>query len=275
MKIASCVLLPDSNIKVAAYRGNGLEGTLRDIAEIGYDGVELFVRDQKSLDCAALDRQLERTGLEVCCIGSGPLVAQDHLTLSAIPEEKRREAIDRTKELVDFAVRYGRVPVNVGKLRGNLPPADRSSGWRFMRESFLEICEYAEKKGVMIALEPQERGTLNNINSTRDGVMWVEQIGAGSLGLLLDTCHMDIEDGSVTSGVIEAAGHIAHIHVADRKRAAPGTNGLDFVSFVKALKATNYDGFLSVEIAQPEDALGNMRKAWTYLNSIRTMYAPR
>lgn len=272
MKLAYCALLPDSVVNVAAYRGKGLKETLQDIADIGYEGVELFLREPESLDRAQLEKTLQKTGLQVCCIGTAPLAAQDRLVLSDLNEEKRLAAIGCVKKLVDFASTYGRIPVGIGKFRGNLPPSNRASGWKRLRESFLEICEYAEGKNVLIALEPQERGNLNNLNSTHDGVVWIEQLDMPNCRLLLDTYHMALEDGSLTSGILEAAGKVAHVHVSDSGRAAPGQGTLDFVSAVRALRAVGYDGFLSVEIVQLADALGSARKAWAHLNYIRGMY---
>jgi sugar phosphate isomerase/epimerase len=271
VKLAYCVLLPDSTVNVAAYRGKGLDETLQDIAGIGYEGVELFLREPESLDRAQLEKVLQNTGLEVCCVGTAPLAAQDRLVLADPDKEKRLTAINRVKKLIDFASAYGHIPVGIGKFRGNLP-RDRASGWKWLREGFLEVCEYAERKNALIALEPQERGNLNNLNSTHDGVVWIEQLGMDNCLLLLDTYHMALEDGSLTAGILEAAGKIAHIHVSDSNRTAPGQGALDFVSAVRALRAVGYDGFLSVEIAQSADALGSARKAWARLNDIRSMY---
>ena len=272
MKLAYCVQLPDSIVNVAAYRGKGMDETLQDIADIGYEGVELFLRDPDLLDRSQLTKILEKTGLKVCCVGTAPIAAQDRLTLSDPDKEKRAAAIGRVRKLIDFASAYGCTPVGIGKFRGNLPSNDRSSGWKWLRDGFLEICEYAEGKNVTIALEPQERGNLNNLISTHDGVVWVEQLGMSNYGLLLDTYHMSLEDESLTAGIVEAAGKIAHVHVSDSNRTAPGQGMLDFVAVVRALRAVGYDGFLSVEIAQPADALAAARKAWVHLNYIRNMY---
>ena len=103
--------------------------------------------------------------------------------------------------------------------------------------------------------------------------MWVEQLGMRNCRLLLDTYHMALEDESLTAGILEAAGKIAHMHVSDSGRAAPGQGTLNFVSAVRALRAVGYNGFLSVEIAQPADALDQARKAWAHLSNIRGMYA--
>jgi len=272
VKLAYCVLLPDSNVNVAAYRGKGMDETLQDIADIGYEGVELFLREPGSLDRSQLDKNLEKTGLEVCCVGTAPIAAQDRLTLTDPDKEKRFAAVNRVKKLIDFASTYGRIPVGIGKFRGNLPSNDRSSGWKWLRESFLEVCEYAEGKNVTIALEPQERGNLNNLTSTHDGVVWIEQLGMSNSRLLLDTYHMALEDESLTAGILEAAGKIAHVHVSDSGRVAPGQGTLNFVAAARALRAVGYDGFLSVEIAQPANALDVARKAWAHLNYIRGMY---
>ena len=141
-----------------------------------------------------------------------------------------------------------------------------------MRDSFIELCDYADGKGVPIALEPQERGNLNNLNSTREGVMWVEQIGAPNLGLLLDTFHMSMEDSSLSAGIIEGAKYLQYVHVSDSGRKAPGQGNLNFIETVKALRAVGYNGYLSVEIAQPPDAFDTAVKAREYLANIISAY---
>jgi len=272
MKLSSCVLLPDSNVKLLAYRGTDMESSFRDLKEIGYDGVELFIRDPAALDLPLLNRLLEQYKLEVCAIGTAAISAQDKITLCNLDRDKQRAAIERVKKLVDVSVGHGRVPVCIGKFRGNLNPDKRIDGWRILRESFIEICEYAAKQNVKIALEPQERGNLNNLNSTRDGDMWIEQIGAPNRGLLLDTFHMNLVDESLSFGVVQGAKYLCHVHASDSGRKAPGLGDIDFHEVVNALRAVGYNGYLSVEIAQPPDALGAAKKSLETLSNIISMY---
>ena len=272
MKLAYCALLPDSDVNLFGYRGSSMEKTLEDIKNASYGGVELFLRDPAALDRPLFDRLLERFNLEVCAIGTAAISAQDKLTLCHMDEEKRKAAVERAKRLVDFSADYNRPPVCLGKFRGNLDPNARPLGWKKMRESFLELCDYALGKNVSIALEPQERGNINNLNSTKDGVMWVEQIGAPNLKLILDTYHMCMEDSSLSAGFMEGAKYLCHVHASDRDRKAPGTGGLDFCEALKALRAINYGGYISVEIAQGPDALNLLKKSAEYLNNALNSY---
>lgn len=275
MKLASCVLLPDSNVRLLAYRGATLADTLGDIASIGYDGVELFVRDAREVDRRELERLLAQNGLEVCAVGTSPINAQDKLTLASPDADVRRAAFERAQGHIDFAAGFGSIPVCIGKFRGNLPPEMRTSGWKWMREGFEALCDYAAAKNVLIALEPQARSNLNNINSTRDGVVWVEQIGAENLGLLLDSYHMHLEDASLAEGVIEAHRCLTHVHVSDSNRGAPGSGNLNFTAFIRALQAVGYGGWLSLEIEQPANAFLAARQAWAHLSANTSMYAKR
>ncbi|GHV36975.1 hypothetical protein FACS1894187_12640 [Synergistales bacterium] len=250
-----------------------MERTLKDIAEIGYDGVELFVRDPDLLDVTALNHLLEQTGLEVCCVGTAPLSAQDKLTMTDSDPQRRSSSITAAKKLIDFTSLYGSIPVGIGKFRGNLPPNDRAIGWKWLRDGFLELCEYAEKKNVLIAVEPQGMTSVNNLISTHDCVVWIEQFGIPNLGLLLDTFNLSGENEPLIANIVEATGHISHVHVADSSRLPPGQGAIDFVTVVRSLRATGYNGFLSAEIAQPQDARGAAQKTWSYLNNILKLYA--
>ncbi|MDR1658581.1 MAG: sugar phosphate isomerase/epimerase [Deltaproteobacteria bacterium] len=269
MKLAYCIVLPDSSVSLAAYRGSDLTATLEDIAGLGYDGVELFVRRPQRLDIKELKDVLKRTGLEVCGIGTAPLVAQDHLTLTDPDENVRRRSIEWARELIDLAAEFGHGPVGIGKFRGQLPADNPVTGWQWLKASLLEICSYAESQDVLIALEPQERRSINNINSTWDGVKWLNQLGAPNARLLLDTYHMALEDESPAAGIFQAQNVLAHVHASDSGRTVPGQGSIDFAPIFKALQTIGFQGYLSVEIAQPSEpsqALQAARQAWEHLN---------
>ncbi len=41
--------------------------------------------------------------------------------------------------------------------------------------------------------------------------------------------------------------HVAHLHLADDNRRAPGTGHFDFKSFLNIFKESGYNGFASIE----------------------------
>lgn len=265
MKFAFTVGTPDTRGPMFAYQGQ-LRKIMEDLKSIGYDGIEPFVRDPKDMDIREFVNLVEKTGLEVAIVGTAPIL-EDKLTLTDNSAEVRKAAITRIKEIVDFATIFG-AKVNIGKSRGSFPQAKMDEGWKWLQQGMEELCEYAEKKGSAIAIEPQNKKNLNNLNTTQEALQWIESTGIGNLLILLDTFHMNVEDISIVASLVEASAKNCHIHIADSNRGIPGQGSINFIEILKILKALKYDGYLSLEIIQLPDSTTAARKSWNYLNLI-------
>jgi len=68
---------------------------VRSAAALGYDGVELAVRDPERVDREALGVLLRETGLSVPAVGTGQAFLTDGLSLSHPDEGVRVRAIER------------------------------------------------------------------------------------------------------------------------------------------------------------------------------------
>jgi sugar phosphate isomerase/epimerase len=75
--------------RVLAWRA-ALEESLPQLAEMGYEGVELMVRGPEQFDVQATQAVLDRTGLKIAAIGTGPIAQERGLSLSAADEAMRR-----------------------------------------------------------------------------------------------------------------------------------------------------------------------------------------
>ena len=122
MKLAYQVAMPDleSSPLLTAYQGS-LEDSFRHLAENGYQGIELMVRDPQKLDPELLNRLTSTYGLEVVMLATGEIWAQDHISLSSSNPENRLRCIKRFKEFIDCAAPY-HAQVNIGRVRGELEP---------------------------------------------------------------------------------------------------------------------------------------------------------
>jgi sugar phosphate isomerase/epimerase len=208
---------------------------------------------------------IEKLDLEVCSVGTSPIGVQDKLLLTDPRREVRDEAINRAKKAIDFAALFG-ADVNVGKFRGNIPADNRITGWNWLREGFETMCEYAQRKNIMVSVEPQERGNLNTLNTTQEAVQWIETVNIQNLGLLLDTYHMSFERQSLSTSFVDGAKHLRHVHIADTGRLGPGQGSIDFMEVVKILKGIGYKGYLSLETAQKPEGYAITAQSWKYMD---------
>jgi sugar phosphate isomerase/epimerase len=263
-KFSFTVSTPDTKAKALAWTGDS-EFIFTRLQSLGYDGVELFVRNPRELDPEIYKRLLSRTGLVVAAIGTGQILAEDKLYFTHEDANIRKESIARVKDVVDFASELN-CQVNIGKIRGNIGAASEKK--EFMEDAFRELESYACGKGVLITLEPQHRFGLDNLNSTQDSINWIRDMNLPNLKIMLDVFHMQIEDPSISAGFIEAADILFHVHFADTNRGAPGTGGIDFAQILRVLKALKYSRFISMEYNQLPDSETAARYGIEY---IRTM----
>lgn len=238
---------------IPAYRGE-LEDTLTTLASLGYHGIELLLKEPRKLDLKRILKISSKYGLRVCVICTGEIYGEDGLALISSDKEIRKKTLKRMKEIIEFAAHF-RAGVNIGRARGNLcKEASKKESLEWAISAFSELASFAEKFDVCLMLEPINRFQCNFINTTQEGIDMVNQIGSKHFRLMLDLFHMNIEDTSIESSILESAKHLRHIHICDSNRHAPGRGHLDFSKIISILKKINYQGFLSGEILPiPDD----------------------
>ena len=96
-----------------------LEEGLAKIAEMGYDGVELSIRDPNQLDINKISELIKKNKLEVSAVGTGLAFTIDRLSFSDSDENVRARAVDRIKSQIDFAS-FFQSRVLIGYVKGSL-----------------------------------------------------------------------------------------------------------------------------------------------------------
>ena len=234
-----------ASFSALAYKGDWAKN-IGKLKYMGYDGVELAVRDPRLLDAPLLKSLLQQHGLLVPAIGTGQAFGEDGLSLTHAEPAVRRQTIERLKSHVRLAADLGALVI-IGLVRGRLGSSiglDRAEAW--LVEAMRECA--SEDPGVKIAVEPINRYETDFINTVGSALNFVEKINLENIGLLLDTFHMNIEEPSLTESIISSRDHLFHVHVADSNRWHPGAGHIDFKAIVDALEKIGYRGFLSAEI---------------------------
>ncbi len=142
------------------------------------------------------------------------------------------------------------------------------------QNQFIRFCRelnpIAEEAAIDIAIEPLNAREDNFLLSVEEGAKLVDKIKASRIRLLADLYHME-EEGEAMQSVANAGTRLAHTHLADKGRVAPGfaTNGeADFIGFFRALRASNYNARCSFEgtfqdiAMQAKPSLDLMRQRW-------------
>ena len=252
----------------AATFSGALADNLSFIAKLGYRGVELAIRNPKSVDPEWLAELIKRSNLQVPAIGTGQAWNDEGLSFTDPDPDVRSAAIERIKSHIPLAAKFNALII-IGLIRGKiLPGVTQTQAIEWLTTALQECCREAENSGVRLALEPINRYETTLINSANEGMELVSMVNSPSFGLLLDTFHMNIEEVSILQSISLCKDKIFHFHVADSNRWYPGCGHLDFTSILRALKATGYTGFVSGEFLPRPDAETAARGSITYLNRL-------
>jgi len=267
MKLAYPIATPEVRAAILGAKGP-LEEILPALRDAGYDGIEPFVADPAKFPSEAWARAVERSGLTVVAVGTGPCVFDDALSFTAEDASTRRSAIHRAKAVTRFAARFG-AQVNIGKLRGEVGTMRSEVAWQRMHAALTEVCAEAAQHGIAVTLEPQGRPTIDNLNTTRSALDFIARLALPNLKVMLDTFHMAVagEDIAAEMRAVAASGQLLHVHFADTGRKTPGEGEIDFGSAWAALRAAGYQRAITLEIKQEPDALAAARRAAQYLRS--------
>ncbi|MCB0063673.1 MAG: hypothetical protein KDE19_16235, partial [Caldilineaceae bacterium] len=95
-------------------------------------------------------------------------------------------------------------------------------------------------------IEPLNRRESNIINSVPEGAALADRVDRASIRALADFYHME-EENEPLSNIVACKAQLAHVHVADSDRRAPGTGSYPYAEFVQQLRAADYDGMVSIE----------------------------
>jgi sugar phosphate isomerase/epimerase len=105
----------------------------------------------------------------------------------------------------------------------------------------------AREHGIVVAIEPLNRGECNFINSVTEGAAIVREVDDPGIRLLADIYHMLCEDEGPES-IVAAGPLLVHCHIAEEDgRTPPGVHGEDFTPYLDALRRIGYQGGISFE----------------------------
>ncbi len=223
------------------------------IANLGYDGIELAVRDPALLDLAGVKRILERLRLSVPAIGTGQAYNDEQLSFTDPDPAIRERALYRIKSHIPLAAEL-RAIIIIGMIRGRLLPGiapEQARAW--LRDSIRSVARDAAALGVRLVLEPVNRYETDLLNTVADTIALVDEIGEDNVGILYDTFHSNIEEPDMEAS-LRACGHrLLHVHLADSNRWAPGAGHIDFGRVISTLRDLKYPGWVSAEILPKPD----------------------
>ena len=226
---------------------------LERIANAGLDFIELLVPEGDELDPVAAGEAARAAGLDVV------LAARVNLTrdLASNDHTCHRAGIDYLKFCVDVAVACGAEMVG-GPLYGaplvfaGRAPTPISEDHRLARvvrvvEGLQEAGTYAAQHGITLAIEPLNRFETDFCNTARQATELAAMVGLPSVGVMLDTFHMNMEEDDLVQAIHQTGRHLVHFQANENHRGFLGTGHLDWSAICRALAAIRYSGVITLE----------------------------
>jgi sugar phosphate isomerase/epimerase len=222
-----------------------LPAAIQKAAALDYDAIELFPPEPDALDPNAVKKLLAPHRLAVSAVGSGGGWVRHKLSLTHADPGHRERARAYVRGMIDFAAALG-APVIVGSMQGRWGDGvTKDQAIAHLADAMTVLGEHAAKHKQALLYEPVNRYETNLINTSADGVRFVERIK--NVKVLADLFHMNIEEANIADAIRAGGKHIGHFHLADSNRRPAGLGHTDFGPIVQAVRDIGFDGYFGAE----------------------------
>jgi D-psicose/D-tagatose/L-ribulose 3-epimerase len=217
-------------------------------AELGLDMFELSVGDDVVFDPDLTGKRARELGLSLI-LGPGGLWPVDCDLSSEDPSERAR-GLAWHKRQVDLAADLGAVAYggclygHSGVVKRRRPPPDELSR---TAEGLWTLAEYAERRGVALALEPMSHFRTHLVNTPAQLMRLISLAGHANLWTLFDTYHAVTEIRSYAEALRMLAPRLLLIHACENDRGVPGGGLVPWEEIFATLRDLSYHGFLGLE----------------------------
>lgn len=241
MSMVGCHALVFSGV----FDREGFERSAQITRDSGFDLLELVMMNPFSFDLGAAKNALGKEDLALSAsLGLDPTtdVSSDDPEIVARGEAVLNRALDILHEL---GAQY-LVGVIYSALAKYSQPATLT-GRQHSADVMRRIGERAQSLGIKVGLEVVNRYETNVMNTSKEGIAFVNQVDHPNVGVHLDTYHMNIEEPDMFQPVIDAADKLSYVHVGESHRGYLGSGTVDFANFFRALNRIGYDGPITFE----------------------------
>jgi len=241
---------------------------IEDIAAIGYDYIELSIRDLAVLPQSEFTQILKRIQASGIRCESCNNFFPAHLRLTG-PDASITAAIEFATTILERAAQLGASTIVFGSAGAkNVPPGfSHAVAWQQIVELLQKLGPIAGKFGITIAIEPLNTRESNLVCTAKEGLNLARDVDHPNVQLLIDYYHLRQanEDPAI---VLEAGTTIRHLHFAEPvERKFPLRSRPEYEAFFSNLRNIGYDGRCSIE-AYTQNFLGDAKNALAIMKSL-------
>ena len=227
---------------------NASVSMFKKLKKWGFDTVEIAIEDPAHVDPAVLKAAAAKAGIAIgsVCAAMGP--GRDFRGSAA----DQKNAQQYLTAIVDQAAAMG-CPRIIGPLYsvvgliGSHDDQTKAAHFKLVVKNLKQLAKHAEKKGVLLCVEPLNRFETDFLNTCDQGLRLVKAVNSPVVKLHLDTFHMNIEEKHQGAAILKAGKHLGHFHACGTDRGVPGGDSLDWKPIVAALKKVGYKQDVVIE----------------------------
>jgi len=245
------------------------KGALDAAEELGFDAIEMSVRDPLDPAVVSCNKEARRRGIQVSALATGQSFYSDGWSLTSADPDVQAKLRSRMKRIVDLAAPWEALVV-IGGVRGELTGSDHERVDQYQRAVGVvrAVAEYAATQNVALVVEPINRYETNYLNTIDDALQFIAEVDLDNIGVLPDTFHMNIEEVSMAESLRSAGRRNLHAQFTDSNRLAAGRGHIDFHELAEVLRELGYEGYLSAEILPQPDNHTAARQAIEFFRSL-------
>jgi sugar phosphate isomerase/epimerase len=264
-----------------AFKRYPLEDSIREIAKIGYGGVEILCDVPHAYPPTFGDEKVQTLKQTVtsCKLQVSNLNA---FTLYAIGDVYHPSWIEDNEELRDRRVEHTinciRLAKKIGAKNLSTEPGGPTAA---STDSHLEklffgglskVTKTAEEEDIMVLVEPEPGLLLENSHQFK---RFMKNFSSDHIGLNFDIGHFYCVNEDPAELVYELSDYVRHFHLADiatnrvHNHLIPGKGSIDFRSVFDAMDDIGYRGFVTVELyPYQENPIAAAKEALDYLSNL-------
>ena len=277
-----------------AFKRYSLEDSIREIAKVGYSGVEIlcdiphaYAPSFKDDQVRSLKKTLALSNMQISNLNAFTLYAIGDTYHPSWIDDSREMRIEHTIECIRLAKRIGAKHLSTEPGGPVVAPPVPSSSQQQEQQQYQDISRFekifldgltrvtkmAEEEDIKVLIEP-EPGLL--IENSRQFKNFVTKINNSKyIRLNFDIGHFYCVNEDPAKVVYELSDYIEHFHLADiahtriHNHLIPGKGSIDFRSVFDAMDDIGYQGFVTVELYPYQDnPVDAAKEAYNYLCSI-------
>lgn len=216
------------------------------LKETGYQGIEIPLGEGDVAHYTTIGNRIASLDMGVTCVTS----LLEDTNIASPNQDIRNAGLERLKWAIDVAHGAG-AEVICGPIHSAFayftrqPPTLDEKKWS--TEMLHKAGDYAQQAGIMLAPEALNRFECYLVNTMADLKDLVDAVDHSHVGAIYDTHHANVEEKSQRDAIHCISPHLKHVHISENDRGTPGRGQINWNEVFGALKAINYDGWITIE----------------------------